>query len=96
MHPYTHTHTHTHTLVHVDMLYCYIFQISPVLQVEVWSTLGKVPSLLDVVLNLFVSEMKAVDSQSSKSEMLAATCTSIAAVNRELLATSVIKRMFKV
>ena len=52
--------------------------------------------MLDVVLDLFVAEMKTVDVGSPKSELLAATCTSLAAVNKELLSASVVKKMFKV
>ena len=66
------------------------------LQEHIWCAVGKVNTLLDVVLDLFVKESRSSETVGKKSETLCQTCISLATVNKELVAEKIITRTLKV
>lgn len=69
--------------------------MSPALQSQVWSTIGRVEAVLDEVLDLFVQEGCATEPDNPMVDTLASACVPLAASGGRVSAW-VIKRILKV
>ena len=69
--------------------------MSPALQSEVWSTIGRVEAVVGEVLDLFVQEGCATDADSPLVDTLASSCVPLAAGGGKVSAW-VIKRILQV
>eukprot|EP00795_Rhopilema_esculentum_P015875 gene15875-7206_t len=68
-------------------------QMNPSIQAKVWGNIGKLPELLDVVLDSFIKTSATGGLGSLKAEVMADTAVALAAANVPLVSSKIIKRL---
>jgi len=68
-------------------------QLYPSIQAKVWGNIGKLPELLDVVLDSFIKTSATGGLGSLKAEVMADTAVALASVNVPLVSSKIIRRL---